>query len=271
MSSLKKLLVPIITAGAWSLLSNISPASAQSQMDYVLQGEGETTLVFEAGFGQDRSTWGPLLEALGGDFATLTYARAGLGTSPAPDHPLTIEEHNSDLGTLLSDLGITSEIVLVGHSYGGLLVTEFARDQMDQVSALILIDPSIMEQRSIAKEVDAERVAADDEMLLSMIPPQMGREYQTLVDQMDEAPATVTPLPADLPVLIFTSTATYEEPFVFEETDAGRVLWLQGHSDLIAQSRTARHLRMPDVGHNIQLDAPETVAHEISDFIDSLN
>lgn len=271
MSFIRKVFVPVATAGAWVFLSNLSPASAETQMDYALQGSGETLLVFEAGFGQDRSTWSPLLEALDGNFTTLTYARAGLGTSPAPDHPLSIEEHNSDLEALLSDLEITSDIVLAGHSYGGLLATEYARNHTEQVTALILIDPSIMEQRAMALTVDADRVHADDEMLLSLVPPQMGLEYQTLIDQMDEASAVVSPLPADLPVLIFTSTQTYDDPFVFEETPAGRDLWREGHSALIATSRTAMHIRTPKAGHNIHIDAPDLVADTILHFTEQLD
>ncbi len=247
------------------------PVQLQTELAYTLTGEGKQTIVFEAGFGTDASVWKPVLEAINAPARLLTYSRAGLGNSPAASEPMTIEAHLKDLETLLSSLEIQGDVILVGHSYGGLLAAEYAAAHEEQVSALVLIDPATRGQRALFRSVDAERVKADDAMLLGYMPPSMKSAYQILMDQMDEASSDVAPVSADLPVVLFTSTKHYDEPFVFEETDMGRKLWLDMHKALISDSRDAVHIRLSNVGHNIHKEAPERVAREISDLARRLN
>lgn len=247
------------------------PAQPKTELAYTLTGEGKQTIVFEAGFGADESVWKPVLEAIEAPARLLTYSRAGLGNSPAPSEPMTIEAHLKDLEGLLSSLDIEGSVILVGHSYGGLLAAEYTATHKEQVSALVLIDPATRGQRSLFRSVDAERVKADDIMLLGYMPPSVKSAYQFLMDQMDKATSDIAPLPADLPVVLFTSTKQYDEPFVFEETDMGRKLWLDIHKALISNSRDAVHVRLPNVDHNIHKEAPERIAGEIGDLARRLN
>lgn len=64
----------------------------------------------------------------------------GHGRSPKQG-PWTIEQHVDDLLPLLNSLG--SDVILLGHSYGGLLAWELARAAPERLSALVLVDPAI--------------------------------------------------------------------------------------------------------------------------------
>ncbi|RAL00759.1 alpha/beta fold hydrolase [Aspergillus ibericus CBS 121593] len=69
------------------------------------------------------------------------YDRAGYGLSePSPAQNYTAENRIRELAQLLDITGIEPPYVLVGHSYGGMLVREFLRQYPDQMAGMVLVD-----------------------------------------------------------------------------------------------------------------------------------
>jgi len=97
------------------------------------------TILLVAGAGDTVLDWGPILSALATDFHVIAYDRAGLGVSDPVRGRLTIESQVDDLVALLDAVGPT---LLVGHSWGGLLVQFAAAARPSQVTGLVLIDPT---------------------------------------------------------------------------------------------------------------------------------
>jgi pimeloyl-ACP methyl ester carboxylesterase len=54
--------------------------------------------------------------------------------------PTTAEDAAADLHSLLSHAGVAGPYVLVGHSYGGLVVRNYASTYPEDVSGLVLVD-----------------------------------------------------------------------------------------------------------------------------------
>lgn len=103
--------------------------------------EGYPTVVFEAGSGGTRSSWG-LVQPLVGEFArTIAYDRAGLGRSPEDPTVRTLDRMADDLNDVLDQLG-TGPFILVGHSAGGPIVRLAASNARALVTALVLVEPS---------------------------------------------------------------------------------------------------------------------------------
>ncbi|WP_237577818.1 alpha/beta fold hydrolase [Noviluteimonas dokdonensis] len=226
------------------------------------QGDAPVAIVFESGFGQGAGVWQGVVDELGATCGCVAYSRAGLGKSGTDGKPKTIEAHLQDLGAVIDAQAKGRKVVLVGHSYGGLLVTEYARLHPERVQGLVLVDPATMGQRVAFKQADAARVAADDKALLSMLPPKLAEDYTLLVTQLDE-PANATPhAQPDVPVALLTSTQVVTEPFVFEETAAGKALWKQQHAQLFATYARGEHLYFR-TGHNIHREDPKAVADAI--------
>ena len=119
-----------------------------------------------------------------------------------------------------------------------------------------------MGQRHAFRAADAARVEADDATLLKMLPPAMGADYRTLIAQLD-APAAAAPraLP-DVPVALLTATRVPAEPFVFEETAAGKALWKMQHAALFTGDTRGTH-RYFATGHNIHREEPAAVVRAI--------
>ena len=153
------------------------------------QGQGPMTVVFESGFGQDGGVWKDVIADLGAQCRCITYARAGLGKSGTDGQAKTIDEHVQDLGAVVDALAPDGKVLLVGHSYGGLLATEFARRHPERLQGLVLVDPATMTQRHAFMQADRDRVLADDKTLLAMLPPNMAEDYRLLIAQLDSEAA----------------------------------------------------------------------------------
>ncbi len=80
-----------------------------------------------------------------GEVARLTlvcaYDRAGLGWSDQAESPRLASRLIDELHALLGAAGVPKPCVLVGHSFGGLLVRMYAVKYPDEVAGLVLVDP----------------------------------------------------------------------------------------------------------------------------------
>ena len=226
------------------------------------QGAGPVAVVFESGFGQGAGVWKDVIANLGAECQCIAYARAGLGGSGTDGKPKSIEQHVQDLAAVMDALAKDRKVVLVGHSYGGLVASEFARLHPGRLQGLVLVDPATMGQRHAFKQADRERVLGDDKALLGMLPPNMAEDYRQLIAQLDsEAAASPRSLP-DVPTALLTATQVSAEPFVFEETAQGKALWKRQHAELFAGLSRGTHEYF-DTGHNIHRENPKAVADAI--------
>lgn len=246
-----------------SIAAPVSVVVHDIELEVEKQGQGNITVVFEAGFGSDLHTWQPVIAALSANYTTVAYSRAGLGKSSAAATPRTIQQHIADLQALLKTLQVSNNIILVGHSYGGLLATEYARQFPQQIKALVLVDPAVMAQRRVFLQADEKRVRLDDQMMLKMMPPTMQADYQTLLQQLDAAEATVNPIAATVPTILLTATKHHDEPLVFEETAQGKQLWLTIHNALFSNVIQGSHIRIATSEHNLHHQQPQRVAQAI--------
>jgi pimeloyl-ACP methyl ester carboxylesterase len=103
-------------------------------------GTGSPTALLEAGFGGDSFNWHDVQPQLGRITRTCAYDRAGLGNSVARPGIHDARAERGDLERLLRAARLPPPYVLVGHSYGGLLVRLFAHAHARQTAGIVLID-----------------------------------------------------------------------------------------------------------------------------------
>jgi pimeloyl-ACP methyl ester carboxylesterase len=103
-------------------------------------GKGSPTVILETGMGVDAGTWGFVQPAVARHTRTCAYDRAGLGFSDPADRPGTAANAVDDLHHLLAAAGIKPPYVLVGHSYGGMIVRLYADLHPRDVAGMVLVD-----------------------------------------------------------------------------------------------------------------------------------
>jgi pimeloyl-ACP methyl ester carboxylesterase len=103
-------------------------------------GSGSPTVVLEAGFGGSTGNWRDVQPQIGRMTRTCSYDRAGLGNSVALPGVHDAGDEIDDLQRLLDAAGKGPPYVLVGHSYGGLLVRLFAKAHPKETAGVVLVD-----------------------------------------------------------------------------------------------------------------------------------
>lgn len=109
---------------------------------YRILGDNGRTLVIDTALGSCSAEWWHIAEILSSKYRVLVYDRAGYGKSSLSTLDRTPRNIASELNVLLFNLGIEKDIVLIGHSQGGLNVIAYAIMYPDNVKGLILLDPA---------------------------------------------------------------------------------------------------------------------------------
>lgn len=110
-------------------------------------GRGSPPIVVEAGTGDFSFQWSAVQQELARHARICTYDRAGYAWSQPGAEPRTLDQLNLELLTLLTRSGETGPYILVGHSFGGNAVRNFALRYPRQVAGVVLADALHENQR----------------------------------------------------------------------------------------------------------------------------
>lgn len=97
------------------------------------------TIVFIHGYGGDVTQWQYQLNTFSLDNRVIALDLRGHGRSDKPSGDYSMPQILADLENALDVLGVTDKMVLVGHSFGGAVVTEFAAAHPNRIERLVLI------------------------------------------------------------------------------------------------------------------------------------
>src|SRR5947209_7028455 len=104
------------------------------------KGTEQPTVVVENGLGDFSFDWS-LVQSRVSAFARIcTYDRAGYAWSDPGPKPRTFAQLNLELRDALSKLGEKGPFVLVGHSYGGPVLRNFARVYPAAAGGMVFVD-----------------------------------------------------------------------------------------------------------------------------------
>jgi pimeloyl-ACP methyl ester carboxylesterase len=109
------------------------------------QGSGSPTVVFDAGFYDSHEVWARLEPAAARSTRACSYDRAGVGRSDPRDSresEVPAEQVVDELRDLLAKADVPPPYVLVGHSLAGLHARLFVARHPQDISGLVLVDPT---------------------------------------------------------------------------------------------------------------------------------
>jgi pimeloyl-ACP methyl ester carboxylesterase len=111
------------------------------RLHVVWRGDGAPPVLLEAGVAASSLSWACVQPRIAAFARVCAYDRAGLAWSdPAPCR-ITFDGILQDLRTVLAPLGAGPRPVLVGHSFGSLVVRAYAARYPADVRGLVLVDP----------------------------------------------------------------------------------------------------------------------------------
>lgn len=99
-------------------------------------------VVFESGLGDGMTAWRDVIDSVSRFARVLAYDRPGIGASPPATgmgDPMRAVDRLADL---IARIGEREPVVIVGHSLGGVLAQIFARRYPEQMSGMVLVDPT---------------------------------------------------------------------------------------------------------------------------------
>jgi pimeloyl-ACP methyl ester carboxylesterase len=262
----------------------------------IVSGQGTPTVILESGMGGCSLDWS-LVQPQISDLATvLSYDRAGFGWSTSSHEQQTCKEYVEDLRQVLSKLNLKPPYILVGHSYGGLIMRLFASVFSSEVAGLILVD-SAHESRYLPEHMDEKRQQQRNKALklnrlgylLSPLGlPRLVKSFfvgskrlpskqQGIVKALGyrakaykamylELKSTLesgrqlqraNQLPSQLPVIILTAGKQDED-------------WKEQQNLMLGLTNNSKQIVVEDSWHAIQIHKPEIIIKSIREMVETL-
>ena len=112
-------------------------------IQYKKLGQGNITVIFEAGIGEGMDNWGTIPEKVAKFAKVICYSRPGINGAPESTELATIPVMANRLDQVIQQFCKHNDsIIIVAHAMGGYIARYEVNKHPKNVMALVLIDPS---------------------------------------------------------------------------------------------------------------------------------
>lgn len=271
------------------------------------RGQGEVTLVLEAGLGMDSTSWSLIHDPLSKRVRVCAYDRVGMGWSEPITRVSLAPDISTRLNRLLDKAGEKGPHILVGMSAGGVMVRQYYKQYPDNVVGLVLVDSSHEQQKNrlpafeegfdyllhicrLLQPIGGVRLSGK---LEEMAPTNMGKEwvdiwvanqnkshscnsiYYAFESFMREVVDVLPPSSlGNLPLLVLSQgndpKGDPANGYSDEMAREQRRIWDVLQIELTQLSSNSTRIIAKQSGHVIQYDQPDLVIDSILQFIERL-
>lgn len=130
---------PLAAASNTGFQTGVVSAPDNVPIHYSTYGSGSPALVFVHGISCDQSYWREQVGPFARDFLVVTVDLAGHGESGLGRKEWSMEAYGADVAAVVADLDL-QRVVLIGHSMGGTVILEAARQLPDLVNGVVIVD-----------------------------------------------------------------------------------------------------------------------------------
>ena len=247
---------------------------------YQEKGRGLPLVLLHGGVSDSRS-WERELQAFSDDFRIIAWDAPGCGISDDPPEGFNLSDYADVLAGLLEKIEV-DEAIILGISFGGGLAIEFYNRHPDAAKALILVSAYAGWAGSLSEEEVAHRVemgraqstmdpAEVAEMWLPSLfyksPPQ---------EKIEKEKAIISDFHPKGSQIMLEAFADADLRDVLPDIDVPTLL-LYGKEDVRSPTHVAKEIHdlvpksnlifIEDVGHLINIEAPELFDREVRRFI----
>ena len=265
------------------------------EVRYLCKGHGEPYVFFETGFASDsEETWSSIVKELPETFTACYYDRLGHGGSDDVPRTFTTEEKSQLQEALIQHIAGEKPVILVAHSYGGIIARRTAARAKINLAALIFLDSAhenqhemmrgrfdpIPEYVKIWHYVDPVLGLSDIKNIFkeykSPISKRLDQYYSSfryahVLSTYRNEKGFYTPLEdfnydfgkLKMLVLSHDREAYAEMPRFFSMGDD----WVKMQKSIAALSDNSEHIIVKGATHNIPGDSPEVVIAKITETV----
>jgi pimeloyl-ACP methyl ester carboxylesterase len=245
--------------------------AGRHELHCVVRGSGAPTVVIEPGFWDDGTSWQPFAERFANTATVLTYNRAAYGPSSRAYDRRTCDDIAADLAVVVDAAGVPQPVVLVGHSFGGIILRAYAARHLDQVAGMVLVDSSVEGQdRRLAGTrgpwMKLQHTFTPARLVLAGRRGRTGADRRTILREWRTLHTWTPPylLPGglgDRPLAVLTQAPTSHP--------AWWKTWHQMHTELARLSSNVVHVVADEPGHYIQRVQPALVESMICSVLEA--
>jgi pimeloyl-ACP methyl ester carboxylesterase len=250
-----------------------------SQSAYSVEGSGPPLILIH-GIGASRHSWDGLISHLRPEFRCISYDLRGHGLSPRPAPPYTLDDLVDDLEALRRELHI-DRAHFAGHSLGGMIGPAYARRYPDRVLSLGLYSTAAfrtaddsakvrgvvaaMRSKGIAPVLETLRDRWFTPGFAARRPEVIERRLRQVIDTDPDVFLSVFDIYADTEMAPWLHEVAAPSLVLTGEQDGGCNPRL--NREIAAALPAAELVILPELRHAILLEAPETVAPPVLEFL----
>ncbi|MCG6185806.1 alpha/beta fold hydrolase [Maribellus maritimus] len=167
-------------------------------------GDGDITVLFENGMSDSLEVWQSIPDSVAKFAKVFLYDRADIGKSDLSRQERSIPNMVSELKSILKKENIKPPYILVGHSLGGLIDRYFAYEYPEEVSGMLLLDPSAESYwKSMSKKKLKKYIEGGTEWYESRFKVKYRKEWYQFIPNLNYM--NNLKIPKDMPIILLSA------------------------------------------------------------------
>jgi len=237
-------------------------------------GAGSPAVILEAGLGADSDAWAIVQHETAAAARIVRYDRANRGASDHVAGPRTALDMIEDLRALLRVSEIEGPYILVGHSFGGLLMRLYAHRYSEEVAGIVLVDAMHEDQFDVFGPLFPPATYSEPAELTRTRTfwqggwrlPEATTERIDFISSIRQA-REVTSL-GDIPLHVIIAGGFLNQPLIPPEfRDSLQERWEALQRQFLTLSTRPTYSLALGSGHFVQRDAPQIICDAIKDSL----
>jgi pimeloyl-ACP methyl ester carboxylesterase len=258
------LALPCLSAAAQNTGTEHLARVGGNELAWECRGSGSKTIVLIEGMGLDaHATFkNTFRNFTAPEYQICLYDRAGVGHSTPQIAARPLKALSEELDGLIKERG-WHDVVLVAHSFGGLVARSFAQDHPNDVKGIVFVDS--VHESWYGGMHRALSPAGWGTMEMIMRWEKDTHSHEDFVEAVQSMSARSAKL--DIPITVLSrgipSTNVRQTRMSYEDVDAFNSSWDIAQFELVKLSSDTRHVRMHYASHLYDEQDPWIVIEEI--------